>query len=544
MNASDLDLLEEYRHRQSEDAFASLVRRHIDLVYSAALRQVRSPQLAEEIVQSVFVDLSRSSSRLKPDTILSAWLYQVTRRTAIDVIRRESRRQQREQIATEMNIMNAPDANWTQIEPLLDEAVSDLDETDRAAILLRYFENKSLREVGEQLGVSDDAAQKRVSRAVERLREFFSQRGVKVGASGLVVITANAVQAAPAGLALTVSTSVALAGTTIAAFSTATITKAIAMTTLQKTLVTTTVVILAGTGIYEARQASQLHDQVRTLQQQQTPLSGQIQQLQRERDDATNRLAEMLAENSRLRSNPNQTEILKLRGEAARLRSNAEQANDPVVKKALRWKANVEKMKLLFAEHPEQQVPEMKMLSDDYFFDLARDQDLDSSNGVRKAYSEIRQRAKNQFAIPLQQALKAFIDDNGGNLPVNVSDLKPYFKEPVDDAMLDQYKLIVTGKMSGVKGNFVLRDKALIDPELDDYWQIGPNAYGPDSSGHGNSKSQAMSLLAPALQSFMSANGGTPPDSLTQLKPYITSPEQQAAFDKLAKEDVRFGKPK
>jgi RNA polymerase sigma factor (sigma-70 family) len=146
----------------------------------------------------VFTDLAQSASRLSRNTVLTAWLYQVTRRTAIDVVRHEARRQLREQIATEMNAMNAAASDWTHIEPLLDEAMQALEENDRTAILLRYFENKSLREVGEALGTSDDTAQKRVSRAVERLREFFAKRGVAIGLTGLVVvISANAIQAAP-----------------------------------------------------------------------------------------------------------------------------------------------------------------------------------------------------------------------------------------------------------------------------------------------------------------------------------------------------------
>src|SRR5664280_1834630 len=202
MTANDLALLRQFTRDQSQDAFIALVNRHVKLVYSAALRQVRSPQLAEEIAQSVFADLARDAGKLKPDTILTAWLYAVRRRAAIDVIRKESRRQLREQIATEMNSMNATTADWTHIEPLLDDAMHALDETDRAAVLLRYFENKSPREVGATLGTSDDAAQKRVSRAVEQLREFFSKRKVTIGTSGLaVLISANAVHAAPAGLA-------------------------------------------------------------------------------------------------------------------------------------------------------------------------------------------------------------------------------------------------------------------------------------------------------------------------------------------------------
>src|SRR6185295_10551324 len=197
--------------------FAEIVRRHLDLVHSAALRQVRSPQLAEEVAQSTFIKLARQAQQLSPDTILTAWLYQVTRRTAIDVVRREARRQLREQIATEMNAMNATLADWTHIEPLLDEAMHALDENDRAAVLLRYFENKSLRQVGTTLGTSENAAQKRLSRAVERLREFLAKRGVSIAESGLVVvISANAVHAAPLGLVTTISAAAALVGTTLA----------------------------------------------------------------------------------------------------------------------------------------------------------------------------------------------------------------------------------------------------------------------------------------------------------------------------------------
>jgi RNA polymerase sigma factor (sigma-70 family) len=271
----DLDLLRQFARENSQDAFTEIVRRHVSLVYSAALRQIRSPQLAEEVAQSVFTDLARDAGKLKADTILTAWLYAVTRRTAIDVVRKESRRQLREQIAVEMTNMNATSADWTHIEPLLDDAMAALDETDRSAILLRYFENKNLREVGESLKISDDAAQKRVSRAVEKLGEFFSKRGVSVGVGGLaIVISANAVQSAPVGLAATISAAAVLAGTAVKTSTIIAATKTIAMTTLQKTLVTATIAVAAGAVIY----AFQLQNQIRLLQQQQTSLTEQIQQ--------------------------------------------------------------------------------------------------------------------------------------------------------------------------------------------------------------------------------------------------------------------------
>src|SRR5438552_3824811 len=139
---TDSKLLQHYAQTRSEDAFAELVRRHLDLVYSAALRQVFSRQLAEEVAQSVFLDLARNAAMLKPQTLLTAWLYRVTRRTAIDVVRTESRRRLREQISLELADMKSPDTSWKEIEPLLDEAMETLEEQDYSSILLRYFENK------------------------------------------------------------------------------------------------------------------------------------------------------------------------------------------------------------------------------------------------------------------------------------------------------------------------------------------------------------------------------------------------------------------
>jgi RNA polymerase sigma factor (sigma-70 family) len=281
MSESDLELLARYTRQQAEDAFAEIVRRHLDLVFSAALRQVRSPQLAEEVAQSAFTDLARQAHRLAPDTVLTAWLYQVTRRTAIDVVRREARRQLREQVACELNAMNTAAADWTHIEPLLDDAMQTLEDTDRTAVLLRYFENKSLREVGQTLGTNEDAARKRVSRAVERLREFFAKRGVTISASGLVVaVSANAVQAAPAGLAVTICTAAALAGKTIAATATATatITKAIAMTTLQKSLVTVVIIAAVTTPlVLKHREVARLRKEVVALRWERASLSARQQ---------------------------------------------------------------------------------------------------------------------------------------------------------------------------------------------------------------------------------------------------------------------------
>src|SRR3954471_6144221 len=112
MSMSDLELLQTFRDEGSQEAFAELVARHVDLVYSAARRQVRSPDLAAEVAQSAFIALARHAHRLKPGTSLSAWLYVVTRRAALDVLRRESRQQARDRAAGEIAAMKTTPSAW------------------------------------------------------------------------------------------------------------------------------------------------------------------------------------------------------------------------------------------------------------------------------------------------------------------------------------------------------------------------------------------------------------------------------------------------
>ena len=318
---TDQQLLRDYTERRSEPAFAELVRRHVDLVYSAALRMVCDTHLAEDVAQGAFVALAQNARQLSNHPVLSGWLHRTARNLAANVVRTDVRRRAREQEAATMNELLAaePEAIWEKIAPHLDAALDELSDLDRDALLLRYFERKSAHDIAQSFGISDAAAQKRVTRAVERLREFFSKRGVGIGAGGLVVlISANDVQSAPIALSATISTAAILGGTATHASSAIAVTKVIAMTTLQKTLIAAAFAAAAGTGIYEAHQTSRLREQVQTFQQGQTPLTAQIQQLQQERDDATNQLASLTDELEKL--NSNNVELLKLRSELALMR--------------------------------------------------------------------------------------------------------------------------------------------------------------------------------------------------------------------------------
>lgn len=170
-NVSDMELLQNYDRQGSEDSFAELVRRHINLVYSAALRHVGNTAHAEEVTQAVFVILARKAAGLRPDTLLEGWLYETTRLTSSSFRRGERRRQFREQEAYMQSTLDeSHDVSiWNQMSPLLDEALSRLGKKDRDAVVLRFFKEKHLEEVAAAMNVTEAAAQRRVHRALEKL---------------------------------------------------------------------------------------------------------------------------------------------------------------------------------------------------------------------------------------------------------------------------------------------------------------------------------------------------------------------------------------
>ena len=253
MMNDDMALVRDYAASQSEPAFATLVVRHIALVHSVASRQVGDPHLAQDITQAVFIILAHKAGSLGPDTILSAWLYRTACYVAAETRRTRRRRERREQEAYMQSTLNDPQAGaWEQISPLLDEAMAGLSEPDRAALVLRFFENKTASEIAAALKVNEDAAQKRVTRALDKLRIVFRKHKVS-STTALIVgaISANSVQAAPPALAKLITT-VALTKGAAASSSTLTLIKGalkhMAWRKAQSAIIVAITVLLLGGG--------------------------------------------------------------------------------------------------------------------------------------------------------------------------------------------------------------------------------------------------------------------------------------------------------
>jgi RNA polymerase sigma factor (sigma-70 family) len=305
----DHELLHRYAQTRSEDAFAELVRRHVNLVYSVALRRVNGDtHLAQDVAQTVFTDLARKAGSLARRESLTGWLYTSAYFAAAKMVRTENRRRDREdKFMREPTPTPAPEAEWEKLRPELDEAMHELKEADREAVLLRYFENRQFADVGTRLGLNENAARMRVKRALEKLRAAFLKRGVTATTALASVISANAVQLAPANLAATLTT------TSIAAAGTGTFTFLKIMTAAKLKLAFSALIVASAATVLMVQHQTQTK-----LREENQSLRRQITQLQADDENLSNRLA--AAGNSKLLSDEQFDELLKLRSEVTRLR--------------------------------------------------------------------------------------------------------------------------------------------------------------------------------------------------------------------------------
>jgi len=477
--------LAEYVQTGSDASFRELVTRYVDLVYSTALRLVGGDtHRADDVTQTVFVNLARVARTLPKDVKLGGWLHRDTCFTASTVMRGERRRQSRERQAAEMNaLQNNSDADYSLVAPVLDEAINELDEADRTAILLRFFEQNDFRSVGQALGSNEDAARMRVTRALEKLEGFLKHRGVTTTATSLgVLLSANAVQAAPVGLAVTISTAAALAGTTIAAAATATTVKTIAMTATQKLLVAAIVVASVITPVLVQHHArTKLAEQDLALQRQ----AGRLAELQKENE----RLANLLAEENSSRSLPGGqfNELLRLRGLVGRLDRDVQEltrlmASGPATgSNALAtseevWSERANQLKQWLEANPAGKIPELQFLTDQNWIESIYPLTLGSDEECRRAMSTVRANAELRVLDILAGALRNYGKANNGQFPSALSQLSPYFGSPVDDAILERYEIVradslVSELQQG--DDWVITQKAPVDETWDGRLTIG-----------------------------------------------------------------------
>jgi RNA polymerase sigma factor (sigma-70 family) len=294
----DAELLRRYAKERDETAFTELVRRHLNLVYSAALRQTeRDAQLAEDITQKVFTDLARKAAVLSSHPVLSGWLYRCTRYTAIDAMRAKRRREIHEQEAQSMHAPEADsEADWGQLRSVLDQAMGELNDRDRDAVLLRFFEERTFAEVGTQLKLNENAARMRVDRALGKLHGLLARRGITSTTAALATALASqTVLAAPAGLATQVTGAALVQAAAMGGTATA-VTGIFQLMTTTKTVVGVAAIagmLAIGTAVYETQQAHTAGSAAGAVQQENQALTARLKALQQATQTAEQARAEL-----------------------------------------------------------------------------------------------------------------------------------------------------------------------------------------------------------------------------------------------------------
>jgi RNA polymerase sigma factor (sigma-70 family) len=284
----DAELLRRYVEEGANGAFSELVQRHVDLVYSAALRRLNGDaHLAADATQLVFTDLARKAETLVGHRVLAGWLFTSTRYATSRLVRGERRRHAREVEAHLMQEINhdadAAQLDWQQVRPVLDDVIGELTETDREAILLRFFEGRDYAGVGARLGLADNTARMRIERALDRLRGLLQRRGVTSTSTALAIALANqAVVSAPAGLASAVAGTALAGGVTVGGIATAgtagaggitAVVNFMSMTKLQLGL-SSALAVAGGTGfVMQANTNEKLRDEAARLRAENTAIT-------------------------------------------------------------------------------------------------------------------------------------------------------------------------------------------------------------------------------------------------------------------------------
>jgi hypothetical protein len=298
------------------------------------------------------------------------------------------------------------------------------------------------------------------------------------------------------------------------------------MTTTQKILVTTTVMLAVSAAVYEWHRASEMESEIHLLRGQQASSTHQIERLQRERDELSNRAAFLADESASLKDDAAQ--LSRLREEVAQ--SNASVQGDAAQSAAKSWLERVTDLKQRLEETPDAKIPELQFVTEQDWLDAAK-RELKTEADYRRALSAIRGAGEGKVAAKLQKALAAYMRGSNGQFPTDLSQLQPFFDSPMDDAILQRWEIVPAKTVENVKmgGDVSITQTAPVDDVFDWRIVIGPNGWG---------STDFLSLttretMNPVWEAYRAAHGGEWPNDPSQLQPYVTTPEQRAALEKL-----------
>jgi FtsZ-binding cell division protein ZapB len=342
-----------------------------------------------------------------------------------------------------------------------------------------------------------------------------------------MALSANAVQSAPLSLSATIFANTALAAAAVKSGAVG-LTNTLFMTTVQKTLITTVIAAALGTGVYEAQRAAHLQNQASALQQQRAVLTEENRQLREETDSATRKLSAAL---QRADGAPeNGSELQRLRGEVSRLRDSARElanlraaatatGSDSAMDAKLRsWSTRAAQLKQRLEETPEKKIPELQLITEKEWFDAIKSgKPLQTEADFRRASKDLRDIAKTHFADMTRGALKKYAEENGGLLPADLAQLKPYFEGPVDDAILQRYSMLQSGKLSDApRGENLFGENAQpVDDEFDSHYEFSMNGTSAWSV------SDPGDIVMRGLREYAKAHQGLLPADQSQLTPFL-----------------------
>jgi RNA polymerase sigma factor (sigma-70 family) len=505
---SGSELLLDYARNRNEAAFAEFVRTHVDLVYSAAKRRFGGDSHpAAEVTQEVFIAVARHAARLAQHPVLSAWLHASTRNAAANFRRRELRHERQKQTFEAMQNLDTPaKPEGDALNVVLDPAIDDLGESDRHAIMLRFFDNRSYPEIGTILGLREEAARMRVARALEKLRTHLARRGVASTAAALGgALSTHAIASAPAGLAATVSVKAAAAAGSTHALG------ALYFMSMNKLYVATAAaaILAAVAGVAYKAGANSKAAPARV------PARANIS------------------------ADANFLDETDKRATALTTWVSDKNSRRPPTASAATMEAE-EKIVVLrdvLARLPEQGIPELK-LATNADWHVAVDGKLETPDDYRRALAKLRSLAESRFGKLAQPALRDYLQANNQQFPSDASQLQSFVGADVDLAMLQRYKIAPSGEIANVRmgGDWIVTQRELIDSEYDNHLVIGPNGFGSCSSTQ-SASARAVATLKPVMAAYKAARGERFSD-VSELLPYANTPEQRAAIEKLKRESA------